>query len=197
MQTLKRDDLMSLEEYARARPEFRQRAFAHKRKRTVSVGPAVTLLFEDRLTIQYQIQEMLRVERIFEAEGIQDELDAYNPLVPDGHNLKATMLIEFPDVDERKQRLTGLIGIEDRVWVKLGEHEKIHAIADEDMERETEEKTSAVHFLRFEFTPEAAADARKGAAIRVGIDHANYTHETGPLAEELRAALAEDFKPAG
>lgn len=197
MQTLKRDDLMSLEEYARARADFRQRAFVHKRKRTVSVGPAVTLLFEDRLTIQYQIQEMLRVERIFEAEGIQDELDAYNSLIPDGHNLKATMLIEFPDVDERKQRLAGLIGIEDRVWVQIGEHDKVYAIADEDMERETEEKTSAVHFLRFEFTPEAAADARTGASISVGIDHANYTHETGPLPQELRTVLAEDFQQAG
>src|SRR6185295_5493947 len=153
MQKLATTDLMSLEQYARQRPAFRDKVMAHKRNRRVSVGPNMVWLFEDRLTVQYQVQEMLRAERIFEAEGIEEELGAYNPLVPDGGNWKATMMIEYPEVEERQRMLTKLIGIEDRVWVRVAGHPPVHAIADEDLERETGTKTSAVHFLRFELDP--------------------------------------------
>ena len=190
---LTRADLMSLEQYSTARKEFRARVLEHKRHRSVPIGPNATWAFEDRLTIQYQVQEMLRVERIFEAAGIQDELDAYNPLIPDGSNWKATFLIEFPDPDERKVRLAGLKGIEDRCWVQVAGAERVFAIADEDLERENEEKTSSVHFLRFELTADMVAKVKAGAAIGVGIDHPNYKHEVSPLGAAQRDSLARDL----
>ena len=186
-------DLMSLEQYARGRAEFRGRVLAHKRDRTLQCGPNATLCFEDRLTVQYQVQEMLRIERIFEPEGIQDELDAYNPLIPDGANWKATLLVEFPDVEERRTALARLRGIEDRCWVQVAGHPRVFAIADEDLERENDEKTSAVHFLRFELLPAMAAAAKAGAAISVGIDHEHYRHAIDPLSEASRASLAADL----
>jgi hypothetical protein len=190
---LARADLMSLEQYSTARDEFRTQVLGHKRNRLVPIGPNATWLFEDRLTIQYQVQEMLRVERIFEAAGIQDELDAYNPLIPDGSNWKVTFLIEFPDPAERKARLAGLKGIEDRCWVQVAGCDRVFAIADEDLERENEEKTSSVHFLRFELSPQMAAQAKSGAQISVGIDHPNYKHEVSPLGAAHRDSLARDL----
>lgn len=190
---LNRSDLMSLEQYSTARKEFRSRVLEHKRTRIVTIGPNASWCFEDRLTIQYQVQEMLRVERIFEADGIQDELDAYNPLIPDGTNWKATFLIEYPDVAERKAALAKLKGIEDRCWVQVDDLERIYAIADEDLERENEEKTSAVHFLRFELSAAMVAAAKSGAAISVGIDHDNYRHEIRPLPQAIRDSLARDL----
>lgn len=190
---LTRDDLYSLEKYAEVRKDFRARVLAHKQDRQVLIGPVATLYFEDRMTMQYQIQEMLRVERIFEAAGIQDELDAYNPLIPDGSNWKATFMIEVPDVDERRRALAQLVGIEDRVWVRVGDAEPVFAIADEDMERETEEKTSSVHFLRFELTPAMVAAAQQGADISVGIDHSGYRHSAEPVADSVRASLVADL----
>jgi hypothetical protein len=190
---LEAPDLMSLEQYARAREEFRARVLAHKRPRTIAVGPHTTWCFEDRLTVQYQVQEMLRAERIFEADGIQDELDAYNPLIPDGSNLKATLLIEFPDAAERAAALGRLRGIETRCYVAVGE-ERLYAIADEDLERENAEKTSAVHFLRFELPAEARRRFRAGAPVGLGVDHPGYRHAV-LLAAEARAALAADLRP--
>lgn len=190
---LTRQDLYSLEKYAEVRSDFRAKVLAHKQHRQVAIGPLATLYFEDRLTMQYQIQEMLRVERIFEAAGIQEELDAYNPLIPDGSNWKATFMIEVPDEAERRRVLARLVGIEDRVWVRVGDAERVHAIADEDMERETAEKTSSVHFLRFELTPAMAAAAKRGAAIGMGIDHAEYPHEVAAVAEAVRASLVADL----
>jgi hypothetical protein len=190
---LTRADLMSLEQYSLARNEFRAKVLDHKKNRTISVGPNATWCFEDQLTIQYQVQEMLRVERIFEAAGIQDELDAYNPLVPDGANWKATFLLEFPDVEERRGRLAGLKGIEDRCWVQVEGCDRVLAIADEDMDRENDEKTSAVHFMRFELTPAMIAAVRAAAAISVGIDHPNYRHEVRPLPQPIRDSLAKDL----
>ena len=193
MQPLKRDDLYSLEEYAEARNQFRAQVLEHKKHRKVAVGGNATLYFEDRLTIQYQIQEMLRVERIFEREGIEDELAAYNPLIPEGSNLKATFMLEYEDVAERRRQLTRLIGIEDKVWVRVGDGERSYAIADEDMDREDEEKTSSVHFLRFELKPEDVARAKSGADIAVGIDHENYRKSVDPLPKPVRDALAADL----
>jgi len=193
MKKLARSDLYSLEEYADQRPEFRARVIEHKKDRCVSVGPVATLYFEDRQTIQYQVQEMLRIERIFEAAGIEDELVAYNPLIPDGGNWKATFMIEEPDVDRRRELLAELIGIEDRVWVKVGDHAPVYAIADEDLERDTGEKTSAVHFLRFELTGEMVAVARAGSAVSVGIDHSKYAHRVDPVAENIRTSLVADL----
>lgn len=193
MNRLSRSDLMSLEQYSLGRKEFRERVLAHKKLRIVSVGPNATWCFEDRLTVQYQVQEMLRVERIFEAAGIQDELDAYNPLIPDGSNWKATFLIEFPDPEIRKQKLAGLKGIEDKCWVQVQGCDPVHAIADEDLERENDEKTSAVHFLRFELTPDMANRAKAGAAISLGIDHPNYNHELRPLPDNVRQSLVADL----
>ncbi len=175
MGSITADSLMSLEQYARTRKSFRERVLAHKKHRTVQLGEHVTLVFEDELTMRYQIQEMLRVERIFEEEGIRDELDAYNPLVPDGSNWKATMLIEYPDLEERRLALAKLIGIEDRVWVKVEGHPRIHAIADEDLDRENDQKTSAVHFLRFELPAAVKQALKDGAAISLGVEHANYS----------------------
>jgi hypothetical protein len=189
---LSRADLMSLEQYSIARKEFRARVLEHKRNRSVQIGPNATWAFEDRLTIQYQIQEMLRVERIFEAAGIQDELDAYNPLIPDGSNWKVTFMLEFPDPEERKRRLAVLKGIEDRCWVQVDGCERSLAIADEDLERENEEKTSSVHFLRFELSPEMVAKVKSGAAVKVGIDHPDYNHEV-QLSPAQRDSLAQDL----
>lgn len=189
---LTRADLMSLEQYSTARKEFRNRVLEHKRNRLVAIGPNVTWCFEDRLTIQYQVQEMLRVERIFESAGIQDEIDAYNPLIPDGNNWKVTFLIEFPDADERKVKLAGLKGVEDRCWVQVAGFERVFAIADEDLERENEEKTSSVHFLRFELGSQMAAQVKVGAQVGVGIDHANYKYDV-VLSGAQRDSLARDL----
>ncbi len=193
MEKLTRSDLYSLEQYAENRPEIRARVMKHKKNRIVHVGPSATLYFEDRQTIQYQIQEMLRVERIFEASGIEEELDAYNPLIPDGSNWKATFMIEEPDVDKRRELLSELVGIEDRVWVRVDGHEQVFAIADEDLERETESKTSSVHFLRFELGEKMIADLQQGAALGIGIDHRNYSHEVEPVAISIRDALLADL----
>jgi Protein of unknown function (DUF3501) len=187
-----RDSLLSLEAYARQRSQFRAKVMEHKKRRTVHLGGNVTLQFENELTIRYQVQEMLRIERIFEEEGIQHELDAYNPLVPDGGNWKATMMIEYPDPDERRRMLAQLKGIERRVWVQVGELERVYAIADEDLERENEEKTSSVHFLRFELDTAMRERLRGGAALRIGVDHPHYRAEV-ELAPEVRAALASDL----
>jgi hypothetical protein len=193
MEKLTRSDLYSLEQYAEIRPEFRARVMAHKQNRKLPIGPVATLYFEDRLTVQYQIQEMLRVERIFEAAGIEEELAAYNPLIPDGANWKATLMIEEPDVDKRRQLLAGLVGIEDSVWVKVDGHERVYAAADEDLDRDTDEKTSSVHFLRFELSPAMIKEAKAGAAIGFGIDHASYRHLVEPVTENVRVALLADL----
>jgi hypothetical protein len=193
MNRLSRSDLMSLEQYSEARKEFRERVIAHKKNRIVSIGPNATWCFEDRLTIQYQIQEMLRVERIFEAAGIQDELDAYNPLIPDGDNWKVTFMLEYPDPEVRKQKLATLIGIEDTCWVQVEGCEPVRAIADEDLERENEQKTSSVHFLRFQLTPEMVNRAKAGAAISLGIDHPNYRYEVRPLPDAVRKSIVADL----
>lgn len=190
---LKSEDLYGLEQYSKLRSEFRTQVIEHKKNRTVHIGPNVTWIFEDRMTVQYQVQEMLRVEKIFEQEGIQDELNAYNPLIPDGSNWKATFLVEFLDVAERKAALAKLIGIEDRCWVQVQDFERVYAIADEDLERENDEKTSSVHFLRFELTQPMAVAAKQGAAINIGVDHENYMHVLAPLPEPVRAALVKDL----
>lgn len=190
---LTRSDLMSLEQYSAARKEFRAKVLEHKKNRIVTVGPNASWCFEDRLTIQYQVQEMLRVERIFEAAGIEDELATYNPLIPDGSNWKVTFLIEYPDIEERRVKLGGLKGVEDRCWVEVEGFDRVYAIADEDLERENDEKTSAVHFLRFELTPQMSARAKAGAAISIGIDHENYRHEVSPLPKSTRDTLASDL----
>lgn len=192
MSKLTHADLVPLEIYAKARNEVRAKVMAHKKNRTIPLGNHITLMFEDSLTISYQIQEMLRVERIFEPAGIQEELDSYNPLIPDGSNWKATMLIEYPDIEERRVMLARLKDVENQTWVQVGTHEKIFAIADEDMERENDEKTSSVHFLRFELPPTIAAAARSGAAITVGVTHAEYTAST-VLSDASRASLAADI----
>jgi Protein of unknown function (DUF3501) len=189
-----RESLMTLEVYAKERPHFRARVLEHKRSRTVHLGEHLTLVFEDELTLRYQIQEMLRIEKTFEEAGIQDELDAYNPLVPDGSNFKASMLIEYEDVEQRRGALARLRGIEDRVWVQVHGFERVYAIADEDLERETEEKTSAVHFLRFELQKPMAEALKNGAALGVGVDHPEYTAEIPAVGEATRKALAEDLE---
>ena len=193
MPQITRDSLMTLEGYAKVRPEMRAEVMAHKKNRMVELGDHVTLIFEDEKTMRYQIQEMLRAERTFEDAGIQDELDAYNPLVPDGTNWKATMMIQYSDPDERKLALARLKGIEERVWVQVADQPKVFAIADEDMERENEEKTSAVHFLRFELDATSIAAAKSGAALRMGVDHEAYKVESMTLAENTRAALVVDL----
>ncbi|MCG6871413.1 MAG: DUF3501 family protein [Gammaproteobacteria bacterium] len=190
---LTRNDLMGLEEYAAGRDAFRRKIMEHKKLRVLPVGPNATLHFEDRLTMQYQVQEMLRAERIFEADGIQEELDAYNPLVPDGSNLKATFMIEFAEVEERRVALENMLGIEDRVWARVADMAPVFAVADEDLERETETKTSSVHFLRFELPAPAITALRDGAALSVGIDHPAYRHARDPLPAAVRDALASDL----
>lgn len=193
MPAIARDSLMSLEQYARERPQFRARVIAHKRARTLHLGEHVTLVFEDELTVRYQVQEMLRIERTFEEAGILDELGAYNPLIPDGSNFKATMLIEYPDEQQRKQSLTRLIGVEDKVWVQVDGCSPVSAIADEDLERENAVKTSAVHFLRFELTAEMKRALVEGAALSVGVDHPHYSAGVTPVPAALRLSLCADL----
>lgn len=190
---ISRDSLLTLEAYAKARPQMRARVLEEKQLRRVFLGDHVLLLFENELLIRYQIQEMLRIEKTFEEEGIQAELDAYNPLVPDGSNLKATMQIEYPDEEERRVRLTELKGIERSVWVRIEGYDPVFAIADEDLSRENEEKTASVHFLRFEFAAAMVQAAREGAAISIGIDHPRYQATLSPVPEATRESLASDF----
>lgn len=192
--TLNRETLLTLEAYHKARPTLRAAVIAAKNLRRVFLGEHIVLIFENELLIHYQIQEMLRVEKIFDEEGIQHELESYLPLVPDGTNLKATMQIEYADETQRKVMLAKLKGIEDQIWVRIDGFPAVLAIADEDMDRENEEKTAAVHFLRFEFTPQMIAAAKAGAALSVGVNHANYQAETGPLVPAARASLVADFR---
>jgi hypothetical protein len=187
------ESLMSLEAYAKARNDFRARVLAHKKARTVHLGEHVTLLFEDELTMRYQIQEMLRIERIFEEAGIRDEIGAYDPLVPDGANFKATMLIEYEDEDERRRALARLKGIEDSAWIAVEGHPRVHAIADEDLDRETDEKTSSVHFLRFELSEAMIASLKAGAALAVGVDHPALAASIPAVADATRASLLRDL----
>ena len=191
MQKLTRDDLYSLEQYAEKRLHFRAQVLAHKKHRKVHVGPVATLYFEDRMTMQYQIQEMLRAEKIFTAEGIHEELDSYKPLIPDGTNWKVTMMVEYPDPKERKAALEQLVGIEDRVWAKVGEGEQIYAIADEDMERSNDIKTSAVHFLRFELPQDVISLLKGGADLHFGVDHARYDCQQQVSAEMCESLIAD------
>ena len=192
MAKITRDSLMTLEAYAKARKEFRARVMQHKEHRRIALGPHVTLYFEDELTMRYQVQEMLHAERIFEEEGIQEELDTYNPLVPDGRNFKATMMIEYPDPEERDARLKELIGIEDRLWIEVEGAGRGWAIADEDLDRETGDKTSAVHFLRFELDDAMAARLKQGAALTAGIDHVGY-QANAVATDAVRKALLQDL----
>jgi hypothetical protein len=193
MPHITRESLLTLEAYARARNAFRVRVLAHKKPRTVHLGEHLTLLFEDELTIRYQIQEMLRVEKTFEEQGIQDELDAYNPLVPDGANWKATLMIEYEDVSERKRALATLRGIEHHVWVQVEGCPRVYAIADEDLERETAEKTSSVHFARFELSAEILASLKYGVPLAIGVDHPAYTFTLSRVPEATRKALIADL----
>lgn len=193
MPHITRDSLLTLEAYAKVRNDYRAKVIAHKKSRTIHLGERVTLVFEDETTMRYQVQEMLHWEKTFEDDGIQGELDAYNPLVPDGSNLKATMLIEYEDVGERKAALGRLRGIEDRVWVQVEGASRVFAIADEDLERETETKTSAVHFLRFELTPDMIAALKYGVALAIGVDHPDYQAAIGAVGAETRAALLRDL----
>jgi hypothetical protein len=192
MTQLTASDLMSLEQYARERADFRAKVLEHKKTRQVALGPNATLYFEDELTIRYQVQEMLRIERIFEAEGIEDELSAYNPLIPDGSNWKATFMLEYPDIDVRKRELAKLIGVEDKVWVQVDGHDKVYAIADEDMERDTEEKTSSVHFMRFELDGDMVQALKGGVGLAMGVDHDNLK-VTVTVPDSVRASLVNDL----
>lgn len=194
MSHLSHADLYSLEEYARIRPEFRAKVIEHKKNRRVQIGPNAALYFEDALTMQYQIQEMLRIERIFEPEGIQEELDVYNPLIPDGLNWKATFMVEFADETERKAALAKLIGIDKAVWVRVEGFDKVRPIANEDLDRETEEKTSSVHFMRFELKREMVDALQGGASLTMGIDHPNYDYTLDDLDPEVRNALLQDLQ---
>ncbi len=193
MEKLTRDDLMSLEAYDAHRPEFRRRVMAHKKNRRLPLGPHAALYFEDSLTMQYQIQEMLRAERIFQADGIEEELATYNPLIPDGSNWKATFMLEYTDVAQRQEAVGRLIGIEDSVWMRVAGFDRIYAIADEDIERETDDKTSTVHFMRFEMTPEMVAAIKGGAALSAGIDHPGMTIEVDPVPEITARAIIADL----
>ncbi|HNP63731.1 MAG TPA: DUF3501 family protein [Woeseiaceae bacterium] len=193
MQKLTRDDLFSLERYAEERDAFRSRVLQHKLNRRLDLGTNAALYFEDRLTMQYQVQEMLRIEKIFEADGINDELDTYNALIPDGSNWKATFMIEFPDEAQRREMLTRLVGIEDRVYIQVVDFERNYAIADEDLERSDRNKTSAVHFLRFELPAEQVAALKSGATFVAGIDHDNYRVEVSPVADNVRHSLLADL----
>ena len=194
MTKLSRADLYSLEEYSEIRDEFRARVMEHKKNRRLDIGDNLVLLFEDRLVMHYQIQEMLKAEKIFDADGIQEELDAYNPLIPDGTNWKATMMIQYADVAERQQMLAKLVGIENRVWLRVGNHDKVYPIADEDLERATDDKTSAVHFLRFELIPAMIADIHKGSIISAGVDHENYKVTLDAIPDNVAKSLAEDLE---
>ena len=193
MQKLTRAAIWSLEDYAVRRAAFRAEVIEHKKVRRVVLGPHATLMFEDFTTMKYQVQEMLRVERIFEAAAIAEEIDAYNPLIPDGANWKATFMVEYDDVDERRAALAQLIGVEHRVWIRVGAHAPIHPIANEDLPRSTDEKTAAVHFLRFELSPEQVAAVKGGAKIAIGIDHPVLSYRLDPIAEPIRASLAADL----
>lgn len=193
MQKLTREDLYSLERYSDLRDEFRQQVMAHKRNRRVALGTNAALYFEDRLTMQYQVQEMLRIERIFEAEGIDEELDAYNPLIPDGSNWKATFMVEFPEAEERRAMLRQLRGIEDFVYMQVDGFARVFAIADEDLDRSDETKTSAVHFMRFELPAEQVTALKNGAAIGAGIEHDNYRVEIASIPNNVRNSLAADL----
>lgn len=193
MGQITRDSLLTLEAYAKARPEMRAQTIEHKKNRRVQLGDHVALMFEDEITLRYQIQEMLRVEKTFLEEGIQDELNAYTPLVPDGNNWKATMLIEYPDTEERRVMLAQLKGVEEKVYVQIAGHERIYAIADEDMERENEEKTSSVHFLRFDLQPAMTKSLQSGAALSMGVDHAAYTVRVDELPVATRVSLMADL----
>ena len=184
---------MSLEQYAQDRAQLRGEVIAHKQLRNVQVGPNMTWCFEDYTTIRYQVLEMLRAERIFEGDGIQGEIDAYNPLIPDGRNWKVTLLLEFPDPEERRVALEKLIGVEDRCWIRVSEMERVFAVADEDMDRENADKTSAVHFLRFELTPSMVQAMKSGASLSLGVDHENYRHVQGPLPAPVRDSLSHDL----
>lgn len=192
MEKLTREDLYSLEQYAEGRDDFRAKVLRHKRNRRIELGTNAALIFEDRLTMQYQIQEMLRIEKIFEAAGINEELGAYNPLIPDGSNWKATFMVEFPDEEERREMLKQLVGIEDCVYMQVGDLDRSMAIADEDMDRSDEKKTSAVHFLRFELSAEQIAALQGGAPLAAGIDHPSYQTEISPVAENIRESLLTD-----
>ena len=193
MKKLNKSDLFSLEEYSINRDSFRKKVLEEKRRRKVYIGEHVALLFENKNTIQYQIQEMLRIEKIFDAEGIQEELDAYNPLIPDGTNLKAVMLIEYPNVEERKEKLKILKGIEKKIWIKVGSHNKVFAIADEDLEREDETKTSAVHYLRYEFSASMINDWKNDSSVVMGIDHENYQSSETIISSDISSSLSGDF----
>ncbi len=193
MAKLSRKDLYSLEEYSEIRNDFRARVMAHKKNRRLDLGENLVLFFEDRLVMHYQIQEMLKAEKIFDAEGIQEELDAYNPLIPDGTNWKATMMIQYADVAERQQMLAKLVGIENGVWIRVGNLDKVYAIADEDLERATEDKTSAVHFLRFELTPTMIGEVHKGATISAGVEHDNYSVTVDAIPANVAESLAHDL----
>lgn len=194
MQKLTRDDLMGLEQYSQERGAFRDRVMAHKKNRRLDMGTNAALYFEDRITMQYQVQEMLRIEKIFEADGINEELEAYNPLIPDGSNWKATFMIEFPEVEERQIMLQKLVGIENRVYVQVADFARVYAIADEDLERADATKTSAVHFMRFEFPPEQAEALKSGASLIAGIDHDNYRVEICPVEDNIRTSLLNDLE---
>lgn len=193
MPQITRDTLMPLETYARERPQFRARVMSHKKDRSLHLGAHLTLIFEDELTIRYQVQEMLRAERIFEEAGILDELGAYNPLIPDGSNWKATMMIEYPDEAERREKLAQLIGVEDRVWIQVDGCDRVYAIADEDLERENAQKTSAVHFLRFELNPAMISALRAGATLAAGVDHPNYSVTVARVGDAMRVSLLADL----
>lgn len=193
MEKLNRNDLYTLEKYAELRKDFRARVMQHKKARRLAIGPNAMLYFEDRLTIQYQIQEMLRVERIFEPEGIQEELDAYNPLIPDGRNWKATFMVEFDDAGERRRKLAKLVGIESRVWLKVNDNDPISPVCDEDLERQTADKTSSVHFLRFELTEADVKALKAGAPVEAGINHEHYHYSVSPIPAEIRNSLVNDL----
>jgi hypothetical protein len=193
MNKLTRDDLWSLEDYAEKRPEFRAKVLEHKKNRNLQLNDNARLLFEDGLTLKYQIQEMLRIEKVFEAAGIEDELEAYNPLIPDGDNWKATFMIEYEDVEERKLRLQELKNVEDLIWMQVEGHDKVYAIADEDMERANEVKTSSVHFVRFQLNPEMVADAKNGSAIYAGCDLEGFKIGPVQIPDNIADSLREDL----
>jgi hypothetical protein len=193
MKKLDRKELFSLEEYAEKRKSFRAQVMEHKQNRRLPIGPNATLYFEDRLTIQYQIQEMLRIEKVFEAEGIEEELQTYNPLIPDGSNWKATFMLEYDDEEERREQLGLMLGIDKAVWLKVAEHDRITPITNEDLERETETKTSSVHFMRFELTSAMISDLKQGASLSAGIDHDAYRYSLEPVPENIRESLIKDL----
>jgi hypothetical protein len=193
MTKIARNSLLSLEDYAKQRPEIRAEAMRLKRMRSVFIGPNMTLQFENEATIRYQVQEMLRIEKTFEEDGIMDELEAYNPLIPDGTNLKCTQMIEFPDEEERKVKLAELVDVENRTYIQIQGFDRVYAIADEDLERANSEKTSSVHFSRFEFTTDMIAAIKNGAAIAMGSDHPNYNYRVDEIDPETQGSLMEDF----